>query len=171
MGNNMTVNITTHIKEVFYGIGEFVSIKLVPSYLLPVFGYLIGFENFFILKALVVIIIFDFITGIFAAYKTEEVIKSKKAIRSAYKLAVYGLLVSAGHLTDIIVFNTNFIETAMSTFLVLTELISIIENADKMGYAVPQKLLNQLHRWRDEEAPDRRVEPETRREEIVIPKQ
>lgn len=141
----------TITKNIFSGIGEFFAMKFVPSFLIPLFGILFGFENTNILQALLVLVVIDFITGIASAYVSNEPIKSRSAVRSAFKITVYGLLIAAGHLTEQITPGTTFIEEAVSTFLALTELISIIENIGKMGFAIPRKLLNQLHKLRDED--------------------
>lgn len=137
-------------KGVFTGIAEFFTLKLFPSFFVPVYGMLFGFETQKILQALLFLVIIDFITGIASAYVAKEHIRSRSAVRSAFKIAVYGLLISAGHLTEQITPGGTFIEEAVTTFLALTELISIIENIGKMGFAIPRKLLNQLHKFRDE---------------------
>ena len=105
------------------------------------------------MTALTVLITFDLISGIFAAKKSGELIESRKVLKSAIKLAVYGILVSASHLTDVVVsipetwtFSMN-IEGIMIAFLAATELISIIENFGKAGFAVPKKLLNRLQEY------------------------
>lgn len=141
-------NITQNI---FQGIGKFFSVKFVPSIIIPVFSILFGVENDNILRALLLLIGIDFFTGIMAARRAGEVIKSKSAVRSAFKVAVYGLLISAGHLTEQITPLNTFIEEAVISFLAITELISIIENVGKMGYAIPKKLLQKLQKLRDEE--------------------
>ncbi len=144
-------DIFSTLKGIYDGIGTFFVMKFFPSFALPIFGMFFGFDNPMILKALLILVTFDFITGIFSAHVAGEQIKSKSAVRSAFKIAVYGLLISAGHLTEIITPGTTFIEEAVTTFLALTEFISIIENIGKMGFAVPRKLLNQLHKLRDED--------------------
>ena len=163
------------IQGLMLGIKEYFDLKLIPSILIPTFGFLFGFESQSIMLGLMALVVMDFITGIASAKKNGEPIRSRSAVKSAYKVAIYGLLVSAGHITEQIVPLTTYIEEAVTTFLALTELISIIENVGKMGFAIPQKLLNQLQRWRDDDnfevVSDRRTGPETRREEeIVIPK-
>lgn len=141
----------TITKQVFEGIGRFVSLKLIPSFLLPLFGILFGFDDNVVLRALLILVVFDFITGILAAHISSQPIKSKSAVRSAFKVAVYGLLVSAGHLTDQVTPGSWFIQDAVTSFLALTELISIIENTGKMGYAIPKKLLAKLQSFRDDD--------------------
>ncbi len=159
------------IRGLIVGVGEYFSIKFVPSLVIPGFGFLFGVGSEKIMLALLVLVMMDFITGIASAKRAGVPIESRRAVKSAYKVAIYGLLVSAGHLTEGIVPLTTYIEEAVTTFLALTELISIIENAGRMGFAIPAKLLNQLQIWRDgDPIEDRRTGPETRRgEEIVIP--
>lgn len=137
------------IKGIASGIAEYFCMKLYPSVLLPGFGFLFGFGSEKIMLALFCLIAMDFVTGIVSAKKSGMPIESRRAVKSAYKVAIYGLLVSAGHLTEGVVPFTAYIEEAVTTFLALTELISIVENAGKMGFAVPQRLLNQLQVWRD----------------------
>lgn len=126
--------------------------KAVGGGFLAIYAFLFSFESWQLMAALIVLVTFDMVTGIFAAKKTGEEIKSSKAARTAVKLAMYGLLISSGHLTDSIIgipegwFN---IETALLGFLAATELISILENSGRMGFGVPRKILNQLHRYTD----------------------
>lgn len=161
-------NTNTIVMGIVDGVRDYFQFKLLPSFFIPAFAFLFGLGSEKIMVGLMTLVIFDFITGIVAAKKSGTPIESRIAVKSAYKLAIYGLLVSAGHLTEMIVPLTTYIEDAVTTFLALTELISIIENAGKMGFAVPSRLINQLQVWRDGE---RRIGPDTRRDdEVVIPK-
>lgn len=139
------------LRGIYEGVVHFFGIKLLPSVVIPVFGVLFGLQNPAILRALMILVVIDFITGIASAKVANEQIRSRAAVRSAFKVAVYGLLVSAGHLTEVIVPGNLFIEEAVVSFLALTELISVIENIGKMGFAVPSKLLNQLQKLRDQD--------------------
>lgn len=153
------------LKNLAFGLGEYFSMKVIPAIVLPTFGFFFGFGSEQILLAMMFLVVMDFITGVASAKMSGQAIRSRLAVRSAFKIAVYGLLVSAGHLTEGIVPGNLFIEEAVTTFLALTELISIVENIGKLGFAVPARLLNQLQDWRDG---DRRVGEETRRDETVI---
>ena len=113
------------------------------------FLYLVGANNIIILQALLVLIAIDFVTAIGGAYTLGVPIESRRALKSATKVIVYTMFVSAGHLTSIILLNTIWIEVAVISFLALTELVSIMENIGKMGYTVPQTLLNRLKDLRD----------------------
>ena len=101
------------------------------------------------LAALSILIFMDFVSGVYTAKKTGEQIKSAKWFRTALKFAVYFTLVSAGHLVNVAGLNFVHVDAIILAFLATTELISIIENAGRCGYAVPQRLLNQLRKFRD----------------------
>lgn len=139
------------VNNIFRGTAEFFGIKLIPAILIPVFGAFFGFDNLIILRALLFLIAFDFVTGVVSAHKNGEPIKSKGIVRTAFKVAVYGILVSSGYLTEQVTPGTWHIQDAVIVFLALTELISIIENVGRMGYAIPKKLLMRLQNLRDEE--------------------
>lgn len=133
--------------------------------------YLVGGGNVSAGIAIIVLVSIDLLTAIMAEYKNGNPIESRKALKTATKLVVYGLFLAAVHLTEAIVPGTTFLDEAVLSFLALTELISVMENIGKMGYPIPMLLLNRLKHWRDEEViDDRRTGPDTRRDEIIIPK-
>lgn len=115
--------------------------------LLPVFFFDPALKSGLI--ALACLIFIDFVSGVATAKKTGEQISSAKIFRTALKFAVYFTLISSGRLT--VMAGLPFIpaDAIILTFLACTELISIIENAGRCGYAVPQKLLNQLEDFRN----------------------
>lgn len=134
-------------KSIFLSIFNFIQIKLIGAVFIPVYAFLFNIDLTKMMLALFCLITFDLITGIFASWKAGEAIESRKVIKSAFKLAIYGILVSSMHLTDIAIRLTDFafnLEMGMIGFLAATEGISIIENAGKAGYAVPKKILNTL---------------------------
>lgn len=165
------------VKGLLVGVKDYFTLKFLPSFLVPLFGFLFGFNNHTIIYGLFVLICIDFITGVASAKQLGHRIESRSAVKTAYKIAVYGLLMSSGHITETILPGMTYIEQAVTSFLALTELISILENVGKMGFAIPQRLLNQLQKWRDTSdetpvipVPDRRVGDITRRtDEVVIP--
>lgn len=97
--------------------------------------------------------VLDFITAIMREYKLGRKIESRKIIKTAVKLFVYGLLISASYITEAVIgikaFNLPVTEI-MATFIAVTELVSIMENVGDMGYVIPQKLLGRLKEIRDE---------------------
>lgn len=103
------------------------------------------------LLSIVVLVIFDFLTAIAANKKSGHAIESAKVFRSAVKTTIYFLLISAGFLAENATHRViPFIDETIMGFLALTELISILENVGMMGFAVPQRLLNQLEKYRSE---------------------
>lgn len=101
-------------------------------------------------KALLLLIIFDFFTAFFAAKKSGEEIKSSKIFRTPIKILIYFMLVSVAHLMEVVSPLLSILDETMMGFLALTELISIIENTGRMGFAVPQRMLNKLKELRND---------------------
>ena len=164
-------NIYTMAKETVHAtisVWPFKTLFTIPF--LTVFHFLFGMNSERILLMVTILVTFDFITGVIASHKSGLSIESRRSLKSVLKLVMYGVLASAAHLTETIIPGTTFINEATIAFLALTELISIIENVGRMGYAVPQRLLNQLGEWRDGDLLNRRGGTPTRRDEIVIPK-
>lgn len=96
--------------------------------------------------------IMDFVTAIMREYKLQREIESRKVIKTAVKLFVYGLMISASYITEVVIgikaFNVPITEI-MATFIAVTELVSILENVGDMGHVVPKKLLGKLKDFRD----------------------
>lgn len=136
-----------HIIATIIAIYNYIEIKVFGAIMLPIYCFFFNPELSQLALALFFLIAFDMITGIYSAKKNGEKIESKKAVKTAFKLAVYGILISTMHLTDLTLqisqFNFN-LEIGMIGFLAATEAISVIENAGKLGYAIPKKLLNVL---------------------------
>lgn len=149
----MIDNCFEYIINIFNSFKNIFDIKIVCSYLVIVFSFLFNISATEILSGLIVIILFDFITAVWANKKRGFQIESRKAIRSAFKVLVYGILISASHLTDKALGIVDWeisLEFAMVAFLFVSELISIIENVGMMGYIVPKKILNSLKNYTEE---------------------
>lgn len=101
--------------------------------------------------AIFALCLFDFVTAILAVRRTpHEMIVSSKIWRSAAKIGVYFLLIAAGHISETATGSIlPFIDETIIGFLAVTELISILENVAKMGYAVPHKLLRVLSDYKE----------------------
>lgn len=119
-------------------------VKIPVCFPIALFTFLFGAQNSSILLALLVLVTFDMFMGIMAAYSTKEVISSRRALKTATKLLVYGILASGAYFTESVIPADTFLDDAMISFLALTEFISIMENAGRMGFTVPQKLLNKV---------------------------
>lgn len=125
-----------------------ITAKVFSVYTFAVIGYFFDLNKKEALVSLFILIIFDFIFGIASARVNKIPITSSKIRRTAIKLAVYFMLISASFLAEKSISFLPIDETVLA-FLVLTELISIIENAGHCGFAVPKKLLAQLQEYRD----------------------
>ncbi len=93
-----------------------------------------------LLSAIFMLILFDFITGVYGAYVSGEDLKSGKIFRTAWKFVLYFMVVSAGYFTEIVIGTDLYISKTIMIFLALTELKSIFENVEKSGYPMPQKV-------------------------------
>ena len=141
------INYWNHTITTIVAIYKYIEIKILGAIMLPIYAFFFNPDLSNLALALFFLIFFDMVTGIYASKKLGHKIESRKAVKSAFKLAVYGILISTMHLTDIAMHLTTFnfnLEVGMIGFLAATEAISILENAGKIGYAVPNKLLNLL---------------------------
>lgn len=122
-------------------------IKCVSVATLVLAGIAFGPVDKLVIVGIGMLIIIDFITALIREKKLGKKIESKKAVKTALKLGVYGLLVSAGYITESVI-NLNVINLpiaeTISGFIAITELVSILENVGQMGYIIPKKLLNLL---------------------------
>lgn len=91
------------------------------------------------------LIIFDTITGFAKAYKN-HVISSSGFFRFALKIVIYFILLATGSILDHVLPIHSSLKalTVVSSFLAITEAISILENIADLGYAVPSKLISLL---------------------------
>lgn len=139
-----------YTNDLLISVFAYIDFKLLASGLFSIASFFFGasLQNM-ALVALFTLIIFDSISGISAAYRTGVQIESVKILRTVIKICIYFLFVSAGHLCDMVTQNILPIENTIIAFLAVTELVSIMENIGKMGYVVPQTLLNKLKEIRD----------------------
>ena len=93
-----------------------------------------------ILYALLVFIIIDYLTGIFAAV-VEKQLSSSIGFRGIFKKIAILFLVSIGHLTDTaIIKQGGTIRTMVIFFYLSNEGLSILENTVRIGLPIPEKL-------------------------------
>lgn len=127
-------------------------LKVFGSILYVLFSFFFDSVQQLGLIALFILIIFDFLTAIANAYHKSIEIQSRKILTSAIKIVIYFGLIASAHITEHAVpIISGFLDETVLSFLALTELISILENCGKLGFAVPQKLLNKLQELRDKE--------------------
>lgn len=140
-----------NLGEVFHSLSDFFAVKILSSWAMIIAFYLVGADHIPLVGALTVLVAIDFATGVYAAYKTGEQIESRRMIKTAIKWTLYMLMLSAAHLTEELVQFHAYLADVTLAFLGATELISILENVGKTGVAIPQRLLNKLEKYRDEQ--------------------
>lgn len=141
----------TYIGTVFVKICENITIKCIFAGSLVISEFFLDSILAKSMIALFFLIIFDWMTGVFAARVSGETIKSAKILRTPIKIAIYFMLITVARLAEYSLPDiVRYLDETMIAFLVLTELVSNIENIGKMGYAIPKALLNKLKSLRDE---------------------
>ncbi len=106
-----------------------------------------GFCGYFLggwdttLKVLVIMAVIDYITGVMAAGFNGK-LKSKVGFKGIAKKVVLFLLVAAATQADAIIGTNNAIRETTLFFFIGNELLSLLENAGRMGIPLPQALTN-----------------------------
>lgn len=145
------ISFWNNVGEVFRALSDFFALKVVGAWGLTVVLYLVGASHVQLLGALTTLVAIDLATGVYSAYKTGDVIESRKMVKTAIKWTLYMLMISAAHLTESLVQFDSYLAQATIAFLGATELVSILENIGKSGVAIPQKLLNKLEQFRGDQ--------------------
>lgn len=138
----------TYIIETLIRLYSHVYIKLFAAGAIGITQFFFGSLYTEAIFATIILMIFDTLTALVAAYSNGDQITSKKFSRSVKKGAIYLICISSAYFTDITI-PGEFIQSTMIAFVACTELISILENAGKMGFHTPKVLLNQLKLKRD----------------------
>lgn len=121
-------------------------LKLYAMYVFMVFEFFFDVVQKEALVALFVLIVMDFGTAMYATIKSKRKIKSSKILRTALKISFYFLMISASFLAEKAI-PLNFLDDAVIAFLAATELLSILENVSKAGYAIPNKVYKKLQEF------------------------
>ncbi|MGN4872556.1 holin [Bacillus thuringiensis] len=106
-----------------------------------------GFCGYFLggwdttLRVLLIMAAIDYITGVIAAGYNGE-LKSKVGFKGIAKKVVLFLLVGAATQADAAIGTNSAIREATTFFFIGNELLSLLENAGKMGIPLPQALTN-----------------------------
>ncbi|MBJ8025657.1 phage holin family protein [Bacillus cereus] len=103
-------------------------------------GYFLGGWDM-ILQIIVTLAVIDYITGMIAA-KVLGQLKSKVGFKGIAKKVVLFLLIGVAAQLDIMFGSNSAIREATIFFFVGNELLSILENAGRMGIPLPSALTN-----------------------------
>lgn len=93
--------------------------------------------------AVFILICVDFVFGVAASRKIAEPVRSAKVRRTAIKITVYFGLIACARITEYAL-PLSFLDESIIGFLAATELLSILENAGRLGYVVPKQLVKVL---------------------------
>ncbi|MCL9970342.1 holin family protein [Anoxybacillus kestanbolensis] len=103
-----------------------------------VVGYLFG-ESTGLLLVLFWMVIIDYGTGMVAGY-TEGTLSSKVGFKGIVRKVMIFVMVALAHLVDSALGTKNMFRDATIVFYMANELLSIFENAGRMGVPVPERL-------------------------------
>ncbi|MBW9219254.1 phage holin family protein [Anoxybacillus sp. ST70] len=112
--------------------------KTVAVTLGAVVGYLFG-ESTGLLLVLFWMVVVDYGTGMVAGY-TEKTLSSKIGFKGIIKKVMIFVMVALAHLVDSALGTKNMFRDATIVFYMANELLSIFENAGRMGVPVPERL-------------------------------
>lgn len=90
--------------------------------------------------SIMILPVIDYITGIMAAHKRGEKVESRGFYGSVVKIATYALMVAACRMAESPVPELSALDNLAIKAIAVTEIWSVIENFDKMGYVRSKKL-------------------------------
>lgn len=99
------------------------------------------------LYAITALVTLDTITGFMCGVKAKD-IDSRVFYRVAVKFTVYVVMIVSGRVADKVMVKP-IIAPMLDTFLIITELISILENCGNLGVPVPEFITDRLKKIRD----------------------
>ena len=123
-------------------------------------GALAAYFNILLIPVLVLfaVMVIDYCTGMASAYKNKE-IKSKTGLIGILKKLSYLVLVCVGGVVDYLIgaglatagieFSSYYFGLIVSVWLIINELISILENLAGLGTPIPKFLVNIVRRLKN----------------------
>ena len=125
--------VLTYFKIAFAGISSF-------------FSYLWGGADL-LLKVLIILVVFDYITGILAAIYTKT-LSSRVGFKGILKKIVIMIFVATAHWIGVVT-GAESIRCVVISFYIANEGISILENGGRMDIPVLSKLKDILEQFKD----------------------
>lgn len=95
------------------------------------------------MNALLFFILADYLTGILAS-GTQGTLSSKVGMIGIARKIFIVFMVAVGHFVDTLLGDKNIIMSAVIFFYIANELLSILENAGRMGMPIPPILKNAI---------------------------
>ena len=103
------------------------------------------------LIALLVFLVADYLTGIAAAYITQQ-LSSKIGFKGIVKKVVLLAVIAVANIMDITLGLNEVMRSVVCGFYIANEGLSILENASKCGVKIPSKLLGALKQLQSEDS-------------------
>ena len=137
-------------------------------------GALAAYFNILLIPVLVLfaVMVIDYCTGMASAYKNKE-IKSKTGLIGILKKLSYLVLVCVGGVVDYLIcaglgsvgidYSSYCFGLIVAVWLIINELISILENLSELGTPIPPFLVKIVHRLKD--SVDSKTDSETNKKE------
>ena len=91
------------------------------------------------LSILLVFVIFDYLSGVYAAWK-EQTLSSRIGIEGIARKVFIFAMIAVAHLVDTALGDQHIFRDATVWFYLANELLSIIENAGRAGFPVPEPI-------------------------------
>lgn len=124
---------------------EHITIKTLVSVVFTIGTFLFAGLSTKALIALLVLIIIDYVVAIWHAKQNKELISSKLSLKTPIKMLVYYTMIASGHMVEYgLPEPMQYLDDTILTFLLVTELLSIMKHFGNLGYKTPNKLINNL---------------------------
>ncbi len=123
--------------------------KCIKAILTSIFGVLTSLFMFLFkdidanLKYLIIVVILDFISGIFKAF-VQRKINSSMGIKGVFKKFCYFIVVAISIIVGNIINVGDTLKEIVTYSLIFNEIISILENCAEMGIKLPNALISSL---------------------------
>ncbi len=118
-------------------------LKALFASLVTLLSYLFDPTHMMGMIAIFALICADFMFGVSASRKQDMPVRSAKVRHTAVKITVYFALIACARITEYAL-PMPFLDESIIGFLAATELLSILENAGRLGYVVPKQLVKVL---------------------------
>lgn len=135
--------------------------NIIQATISVVLGALASYFNVLLIPVLVLVavMVIDYATGMTSAYKNGQ-IESKVGLLGILKKVSYLVLVAVGGVVDYLICSglatagfdfgvTYCCGLIVCVWLIINELISILENLSELGTPIPKFLVNIVHRLKD----------------------
>ena len=120
--------------------------KFIASLPGAIYGWLVSLPH--VIHALLILMALDVVSGLIAAAKNGEIRSDKSFLGTARKAMQLILVMSSGALAWGMGLPTE-VSSAVAGAFCVTEMISIVENAAKIGVPIPKPIIDMLHRVRE----------------------